>query len=130
MTFDVDEDESFFKSTSNNLTSEDIYWNLKRNNEYYGDLLVTKVTDELIEVTTVATIENKESNERIEGLTEIINTHVKGRAVPGTKGYLVISEGEVVKMFSNDVMARFEKMRIERTGVKEEDIEIKEMYIE
>lgn len=130
MTFDIDEDERSLKAVSQNLSSEDVFWHLKRNYEYYGNLLITDVQDDFIEVTSIGTIENNESNKRLEDLQEVINTHVKGRAVPGTKGYLVISEGEVVKMFSNDVMARFEKMRIERTGVNEYDIKIQEIYIE
>lgn len=60
-------------------------------------------------------MQNKESNKRIDEFQDITNTHVKGHAVSGTKGYLVISEGEVVKMFGDSVMAHFEKTKIGNT---------------
>lgn len=130
LTFDLDEDERFLQSVSENNTSKDIYSDLKQKHEYHGDLLITGISDESIEVTTVGTIHNKDADKRIERLSEMIGTHVKGRASVGTKVYLITAEGEPAGLFNEWPMANFKKMALMRVGVDEVNIEIKEMYVE
>lgn len=128
--FNIDEDERFYRSVSGELDAEDVYEKLEYMYEHYGQFLVTDVSDSHIETTTIDTVKNEMANKRIEDLEEIINSHVKGRATIGSKVYAVISDGETVGLFNQWVSASFKRIALVREGLTEDEIEIKEFYIE
>ncbi|GAA0347868.1 hypothetical protein GCM10008931_43950 [Oceanobacillus oncorhynchi subsp. oncorhynchi] len=102
---------------------------LKNEFDRHGELTISNITDNTIQLTTSRTVEHHELEGRIGEIGDLIRNYVKSRAIE-MDAYAIFAKGELKGVFGQGYNSRFKKSRLIREGFKEEEIEIKPINIE
>lgn len=116
-------------STSFPLTDGKLFQYIEGEYKQHGALTLTYVGDNEIILTTPSTKSYEKTEDKLEGIKDMIRSYVREQAIELT-AYAVFAKGELKGVFGQEVNSRFKKSFLEREGYNEKDIEIKQIKVE
>ncbi len=102
---------------------------LKNEYDLHGELTITRIEDNEIQLTTSRTIEYQELESRVDEIGDLIRNYIRSRAIE-MDAYAVFAKGALKGVFGQGYNSRFKRRHLIREGFKEEEIEIKPIKIE
>lgn len=132
--FEVNEsDGSYFSSKSKELNPEDVYSQLQFIFNKTGKFVIDNINENTISITTMPTLENNKKEAQVaelakylDSMKQDIENYIKDKAIK-MKAYSVCSNGKLIDVYVDKIMAQFIRRKLEREGY--ENVEIKEINI-
>lgn len=122
----IEEEDRFSKSTSEITDYGDLYSQLMFIFKNQGKVMIDKITESELNLTTVGTIQYDVIDKKVEGITQLIENFIKEKAIK-MKAHAVFLDGKLIQVYTDVILARFEKQKFEREG--KQNIEIREIFI-
>lgn len=117
-------------STSFPLNEGQLLDYLKGNLDVHGKLVIEHISSENeIRLTTSGTLEHAGREGRIEEMSDVIRSYIKGRAIP-MEAHAVFAEGVLKGVFGNESHAHLKRKNLISKGFAEKSIEIKPIEVD
>lgn len=124
------EEEGYgYSSTSVPLKDGELLDYLQNELTNFGELTITRISDNEIHLTTSSTLEYQETENKVNEISDLIHNYIKSRALE-MDAYAVFAKSELKGVFGQKYNAGFKRNNLVRQGFKEEEIEIKPIKIE